>query len=60
MVRVKLIQNKDLQNDVQNNLYRVLDKYIPAKTVAKKMHQQHGSTGMIAIMIWLLSLRTEL
>jgi hypothetical protein len=31
-----LIQNKDLQNDDQDKLYRVLEKYIPAKTVAKK------------------------
>jgi len=36
MVRVRLIQNKDLQNDDQNNLYRVLENYIPTKTVAKK------------------------
>ena len=36
MAQVKLIQNKDLQKDDQNNLYKVLDKYIPAKTIAKK------------------------
>jgi len=31
-----LIQNKDLQNDDQNNLYRVLENYIPTKIAAKK------------------------
>ncbi len=31
-----MIQNKDLQKDDQNNLYKILDKYIPAKTLAKK------------------------
>ena len=35
-VQVKLIQNKDLQNDDQDKLYRVLENYIPTKIVAKK------------------------
>lgn len=34
--QARLIQNKDLQKDVQNNLYRVLENYIPTKTVIKK------------------------
>lgn len=34
--QARLIQNKDLQNDDQNNLYRTLENYIPTKIVAKK------------------------
>jgi len=45
MVRVRLIQNKDLQKDGQDNLYRVIENYIPTKTVAKKNAAEEWKYG---------------
>lgn len=45
MDRAKLIQNKGLQKEDRDNLYRVLEKYVPKKTIAKKNAKKSWEYG---------------